>query len=616
MELPTALPRLTGRWLAAYRVLWCVLALAGLFAATGGMWLSKVQTDRQSLAAYGVGLRFDRNGQLTLFGPLGEPAAEAGVVTGSELLAIDGEPASWGMSGIDAATRRLEGPEGSRVTVTLRTPEGETRDAVLTRSAEHLRAADAIVPMPYAARSMFYWISSTLLSLLALATAGLLFWRRPSDPVAALFSVGLLTALVSFPVGAVAPPALVEPILEGLGFVINACLFMALLMFPNGRFDTRWSWIGTAILPVVLIWGLVRPDEASVIGILTGVGMFALCAVAIGRRYVKAAPGVERQQIKWTLLGLILFVAFGAAGSGVEFAVRETESTGLRLLAIVATQLLSVLSIGCLLGGLLISILRHRLYDADTAISRSVSAGALTLAVVAVFAGAEKAIEVLGEQYLGGGLGGLGGAIAAGLAAAAILPLHHGLSRWSERRFQGALVRMRKQLPHDMDEMRDADTVACLSETAMRHARAGVRASGGAVLVRDGEGWSVAAQSGPGAVAWRPEAADAGLRRDKRDPDWPVRLALPAGGGAVAGWMLLGRRPDGTLPGQEEREALEIIAEPVGRAIRVAQRREAEKAESAGRFERLEAEKAESARRFERLEASVRALTRRLRPTG
>ena len=263
MELPTALPRLTGRWLAAYRVLWCVLALAGLFAATGGMWLSKVQTDRQSLAAYGVGLRFDRNGQLTLFGPLGEPAAEAGVVTGSELLAIDGEPASWGMSGIDAATRRLEGPEGSRVTVKQRTPEGDTRDAVMNRSAEHLRAADAIVPMPYAARSMFYWISSTLLSLLALATAGLLFWRRPSDPVAALFSVGLLTALVSFPVGAVAPPALVEPILEGLGFVINACLFMALLMFPNGRFDTRWSWIGTAILPVVLIWGLVRPDEAQ-----------------------------------------------------------------------------------------------------------------------------------------------------------------------------------------------------------------------------------------------------------------------------------------------------------------------------------------------------------------
>ena len=36
MKLPSALPRLTGRWLAAYRVLWCVLALAALFAATGG----------------------------------------------------------------------------------------------------------------------------------------------------------------------------------------------------------------------------------------------------------------------------------------------------------------------------------------------------------------------------------------------------------------------------------------------------------------------------------------------------------------------------------------------------------------------------------------------------
>ena len=598
MKLPTALPRLTGRWLATYRVLWCVLALAGLFGATVGTWLSKAQTDRQSLAIYGVGLRFEADGRTTRFGPLGEDTVQAGVVEGSELLAIDGEPASWETSGIDAATRRLEGPDGSTVTVTLREPGGATRDVVLTRSPDHLRAADAIAPMPYAARSIFNWIMSVLLSLLAIVVAGLLFWRRPGDPVAALFSVAFLTIGMGSAVAPLAPPVMIEPITEALFTVTLGCLVMALLVFPNGRFDTRWSWIGVAVLPLWLIWPLVQSDGASVLGLMASVVMFSLCAISIGRRFFKAAPGVERQQIKWTLLGLVLFLTLMTGSAGVSMGVRGAEDTALRLLALVVTNLLTYVALACLMGGLLISILRHRLYDADTAISRSVSAGGLTLAVVAVFAGAEKAIEVFGEQHLGGSLGNMAGALAAGLAAVVILPLHHRLSRWSERRFQGALVRMRKYLPHDMDEMRDADTVACLSETAMRHAMAGVRASSGAVLVRDGDDWAVAAQSQPDAAAWRPDVDEAGLRLDKRDPAWPLRLALPAGGGAVAGWLLLGPRPDGTLPGKDEREALEAIAEPVGRAIRVAQRREQDAAAARERFERLE--------------ASVRSLKRRL----
>ncbi len=307
---------------------------------------------------------------------------------------------------------------------------------------------------------------------------------------------------------------------------------------------------------------------------------------------------MERQQIKWTLLGVVVFLVLALVSLGIDHAAGRSDDAQLRMLAAIAARMGTSMGTAALFGGLLISILRHRLYDADLAISRSVSAGALTLAVVAVFAGAEKAIEVFGEQYLGGSFGNLAGAIAAGLAAVLILPLHHGLSRWTERRFQGALVRLRKRLPHDMDEMRDADTVACLSETAMRHAIVGVRASRGVVLVREGGDWAVVAQSEPGAVVWRPEADEAGLRLDKRDPVWPLRLALPAGGGTVAGWLLLGSRPDGTLPGKDEREALEAIAEPVGRAIRVAQRREQDAAAARERFERLE--------------ASVRSLRRRL----
>ncbi|MDP3369211.1 MAG: hypothetical protein Q8M32_05110 [Brevundimonas sp.] len=593
MKLPTALPRLTGRWLAAYRVLWVLLFVSGLLAATWGEWRDQEKRDRAHDAMAGVGLAMSVRG----LEPMGAAATAAGVTPKSRLVAIDGVPATWNWSGQAEAAGRLEGPTGSTVKVTLRSEDGAIRDFVLTRSPDHLRAADAVAPMPRAARSLLYWAMDVLESALILVVVALMFWRRPDDPVAALFSVGVLGMAGATNIALLAPSAVALDISNAVLSACAFCFFVAMLVFPGGRFDSRWTWLGAALAAVWAALAAASIDGHTLIFPLT-LTILGLCVISIGRRYFKASAGVERQQIKWTLLGVVVFLVLALVSLGLDQAAGLSDDAQLRLLAAIVSRMATSMGTAALFGGLLVSILRHRLYDADTAISRSVSAGALTLAVVGIFAGAEKAIEVFGEQYLGGSLGNMAGALAAGLAAAVILPLHHGLSRWSEKRFQGALVRMRKHLPHDMDEMRDADTVACLSETAMRHAMAGVRASCGAVLVREGDAWSAAAQSQPGAVAWRPQVEDVGLEVDRRAPVWPLRLALPSGGGSVVGWLLLGPRPDGTIPGKDEREALEAIAEPVGRAIRVAQRREAQEA---GVAERLE-----------RLEASLRRLTRRI----
>lgn len=604
MKLPTALPRLKGRWLAAYRVFWIFLFLSGLFALTWGGWMEKTLRDNSEAAMNGVGLAVVDDG----LEPLGAAATAAGVTRKSELVAIDGVPANWDLVGRADAIGRLEGPAGSTVNVTLRSADGRVRDFVLTRSPDHLRAADIVAPMPQAARSLLYWAMGVLELALSLVVVVLMFWRRPHDPVAALFSVGVLGFSVTTNIALLSPSTLGLEISNGVGSASVFCFFLAMLVFPGGRFDSRWVWIGSAL---AVVWVVLSVDPNPLVFPLS-LTILGFCIISIGRRYFKASAGVERQQIKWTLLGVVVYVALISAAQGLAEVGQASDDAQFQLLADISSRVLGSVGSAAFLGGLLISILRHRLYDAETAISRSVSAGALTLAVVAVFAGAEKAIEVFGEQYLGGSLGNMAGALAAGLAAAVILPLHHGLSRWSEKRFQGALVRMRKNLPHDMDEMRDADTVACLSETAMRHAMAGVRASSAAVLVREGDDWTAAAQSEPGGVAWRPEAGEAGLKLDRGDPVWPLRLALPAGGGTISGWLLLGPRPDGTLPGKDEREALEAIAEPVGRAIRVAQRRGAQEAAAAERFQRLEARQTVTQGQFEALEASLRALTRQL----
>ena len=69
-----------------------------------------------------------------------------------------------------------------------------------------------------------------------------------------------------------------------------------------------------------------------------------------------------------------------------------------------------------------------------------------------------------------------------------ILPLYHGLSSWTAKRLHVALAPIRKHLPHDMDETRDTDTVACLCETAMRQAVAGLQTGRCAVLGTPGGG--------------------------------------------------------------------------------------------------------------------------------
>ena len=45
------------------------------------------------------------------------------------------------------------------------------------------------------------------------------------------------------------------------------------------------------------------------------------------------------------------------------------------------------------------------------------------------------------------------------------------------------------------------------------------------------------------------------------------------------GWLLIGPRPDGSIPGNDEQEALEKIANTLGRSVRIVMSREEERYE-------------------------------------
>ena len=89
-------------------------------------------------------------------------------------------------------------------------------------------------------------------------------------------------------------------------------------------------------------------------------------------------------------------------------------------------------------AGLLVSLYKYRLYDAEAVVSRSVAYAALTAILLALFAATEKTIELLGEEIIGESLGVLADVIGAAVATVMVVPLHHRLTGWAERRFQTA----------------------------------------------------------------------------------------------------------------------------------------------------------------------------------
>jgi hypothetical protein len=240
--------------------------------------------------------------------------------------------------------------------------------------------------------------------------------------------------------------------------------------------------------------------------------------------------------------------------------------------------------------GLLVSILRYRLYDADAVIGRSAAYAVLTLGFVALFAASEKLIELLGQEYLGQNIGGLAGGVAAALAAVAIAPMHDRTRRWAERRFQKGLYRLRNGLPALVGDLRETAGLEQIAGATLDSLVEGVRARHAALIV-GGQLVDAREISAKEIDAWLRSWAEPGrdgIDCDEADAVFPVRAPLEAEGHGRVGWLLLGPRPDGSLFRKSECDAIEEIAEPVARAIQVALRRQEREAQYERRFAALE----------------------------
>ena len=558
-RMPRALPRPEGRWQTAFTILWFML-LPLAVAMPAISVFNRVQR-AETPVWLPIGLAVDSVGdELKVYAATTREARAAGVKAGDMVLAVDGQDVSGGNGAFERVRPRLLRPEGTRFEVSLRSSEGRIRTVRLTRRSAHIAEPFQGSPLSTRTVSAMGWVGGVLPAVF-FVPAAILLYRRRREAVPAFLSLALLLLAAGEFAGTggwsdLGLPGWLGRLAGSAGWTM---LLFVVLTFPKGDFRPRWTaWLA----PVLVAWTLLFAVGATLYLVSVGLTVLLMAGAVTGLalRYRRMPPGTERQQTRWVL--------FGFAAATLSFAVAvfvsvlsETLFAG-DVLALAWLQILFFIfgPLGGLLiaGGLLVSLLRYRLYDADSFISRSAGLALLTVTLAAIFAATAQAIEALFELRFGRDAGALPGALGAGLAVALITPLHRRIQDWAERRFQKALQHLRRDLPACVEDLRETASMKELLGEVLARVEAGARAVRSAVMIGD------------------TIAAARGLAPDEaRAEDFPLAVKLRVGHSeAEVGTLLVGPRPDGSGLGKDEREALHDIADPVARAIRIVKARE------------------------------------------
>lgn len=344
----------------------------------------------------------------------------------------------------------------------------------------------ATVPMETLGGPGMFWPEvATSLSLLAYAGVGaLIVARRPRHPVGWVFlAMGSVYQVRTLAFGFVNHAVFVQPSLnpvaDHVGWLANLWVVsfglvpVLFLLFPSGRFSSRrWRLAAWAMLPATLMAlarsgvevggrqfeislddqlpNIAGPVVASLYELLGDWLYLALSIPAVAALVARwrRSQDVERQQLTWfvsacvllvlcVIVLVMLFIALGPEAAAAPYPVGM-------FLGIPAAVALAALPAA---AGT--AILRHRLYDIDRIVSRTIAYAVATAILAGVFAGAILLLQALLAPITGG----QAIAVAASTLAAFVL-------------FQPVLRRVRRAVDRRFDRARyDADrTAAAFSE--------------------------------------------------------------------------------------------------------------------------------------------------------
>lgn len=547
---PTRLRSLPDRWARVLRAAWMLLfglsvltvAVSAAYVVRASFWIQPV------IQQFGLDFDVTTDGELMVGTPAGRQPA---IPISAKVIAIDGKPVPSDLK-IAGLAERLDEAPGSRVDVTLRQPGGRTDTLSLSR------AESRTSPAEQKQRNLRVWtrlLAGLLACIALLACSLLLALRRPSDPVA------MLLALAFVGMAATIDPPLQfwlwtdhDVVIDVVGGVFFYFLLIALAAFPDGIFVPPFlRWLVPLGIPLAIFCSVPGVDEDAQ-GIIGVVALLAVLACQIVR-FRRERTGIVRQQIKWAAFGFAAGLLLVLAA--VVLAAMLGDDPGeYRPLMSLAVLLLFSSGMAVIALGLLVALLRFRLWEADTVITRSAAYAVVTLIVGVVWAASSDLMklvitEVMGQDHAAGATT-VGAIIAAGIFS----PTQSVVLGWTRRHFGGPLDQIRDaskrlkswgltETPEEVatralaiiDSAVHPDACAIVLDTAMSHELIAAR-----------------------------EATSAD------DPRFVERLTLIDEQTSV-GTLLIGRRSDGNRYNRQEMEAIHEIVPSLAEALRVSRGR-------------------------------------------
>lgn len=271
--------------------------------------------------------------------------------------------------------------------------------------------------------------------------------RHPAGWLVGILSIGFLAfdVVVAVVVVAGGSPTLGVRLVAWAGNWVwllgHIGAFFLLLLLPTGRpLSPRWAVLGrvaACVLGSLLVTLALMPGPLEAtpelsnpvgVGFLASVGEEAiglligtvlilelLAALSFILRFVRSR-GVERVQLKWIAVGVVILIA-----------TQSGEHLGL------VPRVLAPIGGVALIAALLVAVTRYRLYDIDRLVTRTVSYGVVTAVLVGVYAGTVVTLRALSAPLAGGSDLAVAGSTL--LVAALFGPVRRQVQRVVDRRF-------------------------------------------------------------------------------------------------------------------------------------------------------------------------------------
>ena len=256
------------------------------------------------------------------------------------------------------------------------------------------------------------WIilAPALIEILVFISLGLvIFWRKSNEWQSLLVSFVLVGLCGTFTGdrfrSMVALPPVWQVVAHEAALLIWPAFFMFLILFPDGRFVPSWMrWVAVSLA----FWYVLTEALSLILGQspdwVFGIGFILLALILIGKvyRYRRLSSPVERQQIRWFLLAIMVFSVY----STLQFIfVRvfpiSSQPGNLQLASYLIGVYTSDFAFLLLPIAIGIAIFRYHLWDIDLIIRRTLQYGLLTLLLGLVYFGMVVLLEQIFRAITG-----------------------------------------------------------------------------------------------------------------------------------------------------------------------------------------------------------------------